>query len=148
MLDALLEALRRVKHRGAVAADGKTGDGAGLLLPIPPALLPAGADGIAMVFLHDETDRPGLVASCCKEGLEVLGWREVPVDPDALGAEARATMPRIEQLLLAAPGLTRDEAERRAFRARKQAEREIASYVSSLSFRTWSGVIGSTATTL
>jgi glutamate synthase (ferredoxin) len=136
VLDAVLEALRRVKHRGAVAADGKTGDGAGLLLPIPAALLPGGATGLGMVFLRDEADGSVLEASCREEGLEVLGWREVPVDPDALGAEARASMPRVEQLLLAAPGIDPDEAERWAYRARKRAEREISSYVCSLSFRT------------
>ena len=136
ILDALLEALRRVKHRGAVAADGKTGDGAGLLMPIPSTLLPSVGCGIGMVFLRDDADRERLAASCLEEGLDVLGWREVPVDPDALGAEARASLPRIEQLLIAAPGLDADEAERRAFRARKRAERSLASYVASLSFRT------------
>ena len=118
IVDALLEALRRVKHRGAVAADGRTGDGAGLLLPIPAALVPEPGCGLAMVFLRDEADRDVLVTRCREEGLEVVGWREVPVDPAALGAEARASLPRIEQLLLAAPGLDPDEAERRAFRAR------------------------------
>jgi glutamate synthase (ferredoxin) len=136
VLDALLEGLRRVKHRGAVAADGKTGDGAGLLLPIPAALLPAPSSGLAMVFLRDESDRETIEAACAGEGLELLGWREVSVDPDALGAEAQASAPRIEQLLLAARGLDPDEAERRAFRARKLAERRISSYVASLSFRT------------
>ena len=120
ILDALLEALRRVKHRGAVAADGKTGDGAGLLMPIPSTLLPSVGCGIGMVFLRDDADRERLAASCLEQGLDVLGWREVPVDPDALGAEARASLPRIEQLLIAAPGLDADEAERRAFRARKR----------------------------
>jgi glutamate synthase (ferredoxin) len=136
VLDALLEGLRRVKHRGAVAADGKTGDGAGLLLPLPRALLPGRATGLATVFLRDGADREVLATSCRKEGLEVLGWRDVPVDPDALGAEARASAPQIEQMLLAAPGLAPDEAERRAFRARKRAERRLSSYVASLSFRT------------
>jgi glutamate synthase (ferredoxin) len=136
IVDVLLEALRRVKHRGAVAADGKTGDGAGLLLPIPDTLVPEPACGLAMVFLRDEADRSVLATQCCKEGLEVVGWREVPVDSDALGAEARASLPRIEQLVLRAPGLDADEAERRAFRARKRAERELSSYVVSLSFRT------------
>jgi glutamate synthase (ferredoxin) len=136
VVDALLEGLRRVKHRGAVAADGKTGDGAGLLLPIPQALLPEPGVGVGMVFLRDEADRSFLATSCCREGLEVLGWRDVPVDPGALGAEARASAPAIVQLLLAAPGLDPDEAERRAFRARKRAERELSSYVVSLSFRT------------
>ncbi len=136
VVDALLEALRRVKHRGAVAADGKTGDGAGLLLPIPDALVPEPGCGLAMVFLRDETDRSVLATHCCKEGLEIVGWQEVPVDPEALGVEARASLPRIEQLVLRAPGLEADEAELRAFRARKRAERELSSYVASLSFRT------------
>ena len=56
--------------------------------------------------------------------------------PGRARGEARASLPRIEQLLLAAPGLDADEAERRAFRARKRAERALASYVASLSFRT------------
>ncbi len=136
VVDALLEALRRVKHRGAVAADGKTGDGAGLLLPIPAALVPEPGCGLAMVFLRSEADRSVLATQCCKEGLEVVAWREVPVEPDALGAEARRSLPRIEQLVLRAPGLDPDEAECRAFRARKRAERELSSYVVSLSFRT------------
>ncbi|HZR91202.1 MAG TPA: glutamate synthase large subunit [Gaiellaceae bacterium] len=136
ILEGLLEALRRVKHRGAVAADGKTGDGAGLLIPIPETLRPAPGCGLGMVFLRDEADRDRLVACCREEGLEPAGWREVPVDPDALGDEARASAPRIEQLVLAAPALDADEAERRAYRARKRAERSIASYIVSLSFRT------------
>ncbi len=118
VLDVLLEALRRVKHRGAVAADGKTGDGAGLLLPIPSALVPDPGCGLAMVFLRSDADRSVLATQCGRQGLEVIGWREVPVDPEALGAEARASLPRVEQLVLRAPGLDPDEAERRAFRAR------------------------------
>jgi glutamate synthase (ferredoxin) len=136
IVDTVLEALRRVKHRGAVASDGKTGDGAGLLLPIPAALVPEPGCGLAMVFLRDQADRGVLAASCSKEGLEAVGWREVSVDPGALGAEARASLPRIEQLVLRAPGLDPAEAERRAFRARKRAERELSSFVASLSFRT------------
>ncbi len=137
VLDALLEGLRRVKHRGAVAADGKTGDGAGLLLPIPGGLRPEPGAGLGMVFLRDEADREALEAACRESGLEPRGWRTVPVDPDALGEEARASAPLIEQLVLAAPaGLDAAEAERRAYLARKRAERTISSYVVSLSFRT------------
>ena len=138
VLDALLEGLRRVKHRGAVAADGKTGDGAGLLLPIPAALLPAPGCGLGMVFLRDESDREPLRHCVAPPRASVVaGWREVPVDPDALGEEARASAPQIEQLVLAPGGLDADEAERRAFRARKRAERSISgAYVASLSFRT------------
>ena len=137
IVDALLEGLRRVRHRGAVAADRRTGDGAGLLLPIPSALRSSAGDGLAMVFLRDESDRDSIEAACTAENLTPLAWREVPVDPNALGEEARVSRPRIEQLLLRPPaGVDGDEAERRAYRARKRAEREISSYVCSLSFRT------------
>ncbi len=137
VLDALIEGLRRVKHRGAVAADGKTGDGAGLLLPIPEGLRPEAGCGLAMVFLRDEADRAAIEHGCREEGLEPRRWREVPIDPDALGDEARASAPRIEQLVLGAPsGVSQDEAERRAYRARKRGEGSISSYVASLSFRT------------
>src|SRR5687767_11714327 len=100
IVEAALEALCRVRHRGAVAADALTGDGSGLLLPIPRRLLdPVGADaerlGIAMVF----TD-PGRVAegrsiveeACRSEDLEVARWRPVPTDEAALGAQARESM--------------------------------------------------------
>src|SRR5262249_26700456 len=71
------------------------------------------------------------------EGLELGGWREVPVDPAALGAEALASAPSIEQLVLLRPErLEADEAERRAYRARRRAERAGGAYIASLSFRT------------
>ena len=136
IVDALLEGLRRVRHRGATAADRRTGDGAGLLLPLPRALLPVEGCGLAMVFLRDEAARGALEAACREEGLEPLGWREVPVDPDALGEEARRSLPRIEQLQLAAPGIDAEGAEWRAFRARRRAERGGGAYIVSMSFRT------------
>ncbi len=136
IVDALLEGLRRALHRGAVAADRRTGDGAGLLLPIPDLLRPRPGAGLAMVFLRSEADREAIEDACRQEGLVPLQWREVPVSPQALGDEARASMPRIVQLGLEAPSVDGDEAERRAFRARKRAERAISSYIASLSFRT------------
>ena len=57
ILDALLEGLCRVRHRGAIAADRRTGDGAGLLLPLPDALRPEAGGGLAMVFLRDDSAR-------------------------------------------------------------------------------------------
>ena len=81
VLDAVLEALRRVKHRGAVAADGKTGDGAGVLLPIPAALLPSSATGLGMVFLRSESDRSLLATSCCKESRRRKDERRRPSIP-------------------------------------------------------------------
>ena len=137
IVDHLLEGLRRVRHRGAVSGDRRTGDGAGLLLPLPDVLRRSPESGLAMVFLRDEADRGAIEAACVAEGLRPAGWREVPIEPDALGDEARATLPRIEQLHLERPdGVGLDEAERRAFHARKRAERTIGSYVASLSFRT------------
>jgi glutamate synthase (ferredoxin) len=137
VLDLALEALRRVRHRGAVAADRRTGDGAGVLLPLAPTLLPGPWCGLGMVFLRDEAARPRIERACAAEGLRVVGWREVPVDPAALGEAARATAPRIEQLVVRRPlGSSLDDAELRAYRARKRAERGGGAYVCSLSFRT------------
>jgi glutamate synthase domain-containing protein 2/glutamate synthase domain-containing protein 1/glutamate synthase domain-containing protein 3 len=128
IVDALLEGLYNVRHRGATAADRKTGDGAGVLLPLPEE-----GPGIAMVFLRDESAREAIERSCREEGLVPLEWREVPVEVDALGAEAMATMPRIEQLLIARP---KGDVETRAYRARRRAERAGGAYIASLSFRT------------
>jgi len=129
LVDCLLEGLHNVRHRGATAADGKTGDGAGVLLPLRPE-----GPGLAMVFLREEAARGAIEAACRSEGIEPIGWREVPVEVDALGEDARATMPRIEQLLLRPPA--GGDPERQAFRARRRAERTPGAYIASLSFRT------------
>jgi glutamate synthase (ferredoxin) len=126
VVDALLEGLHNVRHRGATAGDRKTGDGAGVLLP-----LPEDSPGVAMVFLRDEAAREAIEEACRAEGIEPAGWREVPVDTDALGESALAAMPRIEQLQLRG-----DPDERRAYRARRRAERTPGAYIASLSFRT------------
>lgn len=151
IIDAALEALCRVRHRGAVAADSLTGDGAGLLLPIPRAILSAETEGldserlgVAMVFFDPAAGSSGeetIEEACAAEGIPVTAWREVPRDEGALGHRARASRPRIEQALLLRPlGVDPEEAERRAFRARRRAERAAAPrgdlYVSSLSFST------------
>ena len=71
------------------------------------------------------------------EGIEVAGWRRVPVSPDALGETARGTLPSIEQLVLLRPfGLRAEEAELRAYRARRRTAAVAGAYVASLSFRT------------
>jgi glutamate synthase domain-containing protein 1 len=64
IVDLALGALARVRHRGAVAADRQTADGAGVLLPIPPALLPRPWCGLAMVFLRDEHARAAIEQAC------------------------------------------------------------------------------------
>jgi glutamate synthase (ferredoxin) len=137
IVDALLEGLCGVRHRGATAADSKTGDGAGVLLPIPAALAPDPSCGVAMAFLRDERGRDAIEAACRAEGIEPAGWRGVPVDPHALGPAARASAPCIEQLALRPPPeLEGDELELRAYRARRRAERAGGTYLASLSFRT------------
>jgi len=137
IVDGVLEGLARMRHRGAVAADRRTGDGAGVLLPLPRALIPAPWCGLAMVFLRDDAARTCIEEACAAEGLGLGGWREVPVVPGALGEQGRATMPRIEQLVLLQPlGSTLDEAEARAYRARRRIEAAGTAYVVSLSFRT------------
>src|SRR5262245_57294664 len=137
IVDGLLEGLARMRHRGAVAADRRTGDGAGLLLPLPRILIPAAWCGLAMVFVRDDSARAALEEACAAEGLGVGGWREVPTVPGALGERAQATMPRIEQLVLLQPlGASIDEAEARAYRARHRAETADGLYIASMSFRT------------
>jgi glutamate synthase (ferredoxin) len=155
-----LAALGRVEHRGAIADDPQAGDGAGLLLPIDHAFFAARAGldpadqellGLAMAFLPAGVEggepvqaaaRRALEDACLHEGIGVSGWREVPVNPHALGEHARRHAPRIEQaVLLRSTSVTVDEAERRAFRARKRfartvAARGIPAYLASASFKT------------
>ena len=144
--DALV-ALERMTHRGAIAADGRTGDGCGLLVAFPTAFLRsvAAEAGLApgplfaagTVFLSADADaaaaeRATLGDTLQVNGLGVVGWREVPVDPAVCGEEAERTRPRIEQVFVdATPG----EHDRAAFArslyvARRQAERSLADHAS------------------
>ena len=136
VVGAALDALCRVKHRGAVAADELTGDGAGLLLPIPANVAPGG-HGVVMSFLDPsdvEAGRDAIETACTAEGLTVERWREVPVEPAALGDRARATAPAIWQAILAPSA---GDAELAAHRARRRAEASRAPlFVASCSFRT------------
>jgi glutamate synthase (ferredoxin) len=137
ILEATLEALRRVRHRGAFSADRRTGDGAGVILPLSRFLVPQGL-GLAMVFARDTGAHEVLEATCRKEGIEVLEWRQVPVDTGALGPYAQSTIPVIEQAVLERPEGDEDRVEWLAYRARRRAERAApdALYVASLSYRT------------
>ncbi|HEX2302898.1 MAG TPA: hypothetical protein VHH57_04675, partial [Gaiella sp.] len=134
LVDRALAGLAAVSHRGAWAADGVTGDGAGLLLPLHATLTGEEGAGVAMCFLREPWLK-GIVEEACRaEGLEPFGWRDVPHDVAALGSTATASMPRIAQLVLAP--CPEPEAEQRAHRARRRAERIDGVYVASLSFRT------------
>jgi len=155
-----LQALGRVEHRGAIHDDPQAGDGAGLLLPIDHAFFAerAGIEegdasllGLAMTFLPAGVEggepiraaaRRALEDACLHEGIGIAGWRVVPVDRGALGERAQRLAPVIEQaVLLRSTSVTVEEAERRAFRARKRfartvAQRAIPAYLASISFRT------------
>ena len=134
LVDRALAGLAAVSHRGAWAADGVTGDGAGLLLPLHATLTGHEGAGVAMCFLREPWLR-GIVEEACRaEGLEPFGWRDVPHDVAALGSTATASMPRIAQLVLAP--CPEPDAELRAHRARRRAERVDGVYVASISFRT------------
>jgi glutamate synthase domain-containing protein 2/glutamate synthase domain-containing protein 1/glutamate synthase domain-containing protein 3 len=158
VVETAIRSLCRVQHRGAVAADALTGDGAGVLLPLPERFLAreatalgllgfdAGRLGIAMVFdfeLTPPSELRRIVGKACRsEGIDVLGWRDVPVYPQLLGQRARDTMPRILQAFLSRhDDVSEQEAEGRAFRARRRAERAAREearriYFPSFSFRT------------
>src|SRR2546430_10963613 len=137
-----ISSLIRLTHRGAIAADGKTGDGCGLLLKRPEAFLRAVAAeaGIelgprfasGLVFLSHDAQQAGaarvaLATELTRQGLEVAGWRGVPVDPSACGAEALKTRPVIEQLFVNCRPADIDEAafNPRLFMARRLAEKGL-----------------------
>jgi glutamate synthase (NADPH/NADH) large chain len=151
-----ITALNRLTHRGAIAEDGKTGDGCGLLLKKPESFLRAVAaeTGIRLserfasgfVFLSREPQAAGearvvLASQLKRQGLEVAGWRRVRVNREACGAEALKTLPAIEQLFVnCASGLDEPAFNRRLFMARRLAEKALAAdpvfYVPSLSAST------------
>jgi glutamate synthase (NADPH/NADH) large chain len=109
-LNDAVKALERMMHRGAIAADGKTGDGSGLLLSLPKSFFDkeAGKEGVtlpetyavAMVFSKNESNFD-LIKSVCKENdLEVVYTREVPVDTSVLGEQALETLPTMKQVFV------------------------------------------------
>jgi glutamate synthase (NADPH) large chain len=134
-----LEVLERMAHRGAEGADNETGDGAGILLQIPdvfhqwiPALPETGYYGTGCVFLpSDSQDRHFCLEVITKiviqENFELIAWRDVPRDSDAIGQIARATEPVIKQIFIAAldERLTRDNLERKLYVIRKQIEAAV-----------------------
>ena len=154
LVNTAIGALARLTHRGAVAADGKSGDGCGLLLKKPDVFLCKTAQqlgfelaqhyAVGMVFLNRDpalaqAARAELEQHCQAENLLVLGWREVPVNAEACGEEALASLPRIEQIFINAPADMDETAfERHLYIARRCTENAIQPsddmfYVPSLS---------------
>jgi len=155
ILHHALTAVAAMSHRGALAADARTGDGAGVLTQIPYALLrrdlrlktPNADLGLGMIFLPQDADAARrawmLVATTVEAcGVPILGWRLVPTDPSALGEHARRTQPEIAQFVVGRPRDADDEAfERALYRARRLVERRaladgVALHVASLSAAT------------
>ncbi|WP_448562456.1 glutamate synthase-related protein [Trichothermofontia sp.] len=163
LITQALKALTCLEHRGACSADRDSGDGAGLMTAIPWGLLtpwlreagfadlPRHEVAVGMIFLPAEptaaaTVRQLVAATADLEGLKVLGWRAVPVNPAVLGVQARTNQPQIEQVLIHAPGYAGDALERELYLLRKRLVRAVGEvlplsqrenfYVCSLSHRT------------
>jgi len=142
IVTAALGGLACVKHRGALAADARSSDGSGLLVPIPPAIFGTGGDGsahgLAMLFVRGPDPREVLEEAAGIEGITVVDWRTPPTDDSRLGDLARSTRPRAVQAVLAPPpGVDGAAAERAAFRLRRRVSAHAAgTYVASCSFRT------------
>jgi len=142
-----LEILEKLEHRGAVSADGKTGDGAGILIDIPHDFfiencgfeLPSyGQYAVGNVFLPQKENQRSFCKShfesfVKEQGLNVLGWRNVPIDDSVLGEIARKTEPFISQLFIgkSEPDQSDFQFQLKLFIARKKMEHFI--YNSKLS---------------
>ena len=153
LLLTAIESLTCMTHRGGIAADGKTGDGCGLLLQKPDSFLRKiakdkfNADlgehyGVGMIFLSQdaqkaESARTALNTELEKQGLTVVGWREVPTNNDCLGPMALECLPSIEQIFISTNLLTERELALKLFMARRLAEITLKDdeefYVCSLS---------------
>lgn len=148
-----IHALARMQHRGAILADGKTGDGCGLLLQKPDRFFRMVAEdrgwrlaknyAVGMMFLNQDPERAAAARLVVEEELRnetlsIVGWREVPTNQDVLGEIALSSLPRIEQIFVNAPaGWRPRDMERRLFIARRRIEKRLQDdkdfYVCSLS---------------
>jgi glutamate synthase (NADPH/NADH) large chain len=157
VVELAIRALKSVWHRGAVDADGKTGDGAGVLVSVPQDFfadqvartghkLRPGPIAVGQVFLPrtdlaaQEQARTIVETEVLRFGFYIYGWRQVPTDTSVIGEKANATRPEIEQIMLSAPkGLDGEALERALFICRKRIEKRVAAaniqafYICSLS---------------
>jgi len=134
-----VSALCNLEHRGAAGSDPNTGDGAGILIQVPDRFLravvpfelpPEGCYATGIAFLPQGPNQAakgekGVNRLVRDEGLEVLGWRDVPVEPGTLGKAALETMPTFRQVFIAGDGIEGMDLERRAYVIRKRIEHEI-----------------------
>jgi len=157
---AAIDALKAVWHRGAVDADGKTGDGAGIHVQIPQAFfreqieatghMPLdGPIAVGMIFLPrtdleaQERCRCIVEGEILREGYYIYGWRQVPIDVSVIGEKANATRPEIEQIMIGNPNHTPEpDFEKDLYIIRRRIEKAVMAaglpsvfYVCSLSCR-------------
>lgn len=155
LLKTAIQSLTCMTHRGGINADGKTGDGCGLLMQKPDAFLRAkalehfstelpGQYAVGMVFLSQEATladaaRSRFDAEVLAQGLSLIGWREVPINPEVLGTLARERLPRIEQIFVTGEGLSDQEMAVKLFYARRRTEEALKTdpdfYVCSFSHK-------------
>jgi glutamate synthase (NADPH) large chain len=161
VVEAAIEALRAVWHRGAVDADGKTGDGAGIHVDLPVRffddaiaasghkVLP-GQLAVGMMFLPrtdlgaQEACRTIVEAEIIGAGYTIYGWRQVPVNVAVIGDKAQRTRPDIEQIMIAGPlaeEQSPEEFEKQLYLVRRRIEKKVVAaqiadfYACSLSCR-------------
>ena len=146
-----IDAVKNLTHRGAIGGDGKTGDGAGILIEIPRSFF---SDYITkenleisnienlcvgVLFLYEDV-RARIEEHIKNSPFKLVGWRKVPVDKSALGDKALEVMPQIFHLLLDAEGIQEDRRELELYMLRRTIERDKKImdkvYVASLSSRT------------
>ncbi|WP_049723517.1 glutamate synthase large subunit [Gilvimarinus polysaccharolyticus] len=154
LLETAIEALTCMTHRGGIAADGKTGDGCGLLLQKPDAFMRAVAAesftapltdiyGVGSVMLSQDATqadaaRSAFTQAITDQGLSVAGWRDVPVDPSCLGPIALTSLPVFNHVFINSPdGLSNAEVGAKLLMARRYTEialqNDPAFYIASLS---------------
>ncbi|KNX42945.1 Glutamate synthase (NADPH) large chain precursor [Roseovarius tolerans] len=160
VVEAGINALKAIWHRGAVDADGKTGDGAGIHVQIPVSFIydqirrtghepdESRLVAVGQVFLPrtnfgaQEQCRTIVETEVLRMGHTIYGWRHVPVDITCLGEKANATRPEIEQILISdAKGMEEEEFERELYVIRRRIEKAVMAaginglYIASLSCR-------------
>jgi len=138
LLLTAIESLTCMTHRGGIAADGKTGDGCGLLMQMPDRFMRTLAQesfgvtlgdhyAVGQIFLSSDPQRAAAARTAMEraltdQGLAVLGWRVVPTDSSVCGEIALASLPIIEQVFVDASGIAEDDLGGKLFVARRKAE--------------------------
>lgn len=156
LLQTAIEALTCMTHRGGINADGKTGDGCGLLIQKPDLFLRAVAReafsvdlpeqyAVGMVFFNQdpvkaEAARENMNREIVAAGLELVGWRKVPIDTSVLGRLALERLPQIEQVFIGGAGLSDQDFAIKLFSARRRSSVANAAdsdhYICSFSHKT------------